>query len=154
MAKVGSRRERSYRACKIRVSTSSSSSHLKLSHEALVRYEHGVNTFDTSNNYSNGLSEVCLGKAIKTLNLPREEIVVMTKVCGQQYRRPGSANAFSKVHGAVGKVGNGPLWITKAAELDKMGYVNQHGLSRKVHIFTSLCMSYLLIPYRRISLAR
>ena len=31
--------------------------------------------------YSNGLSEVCLGKAIKELDLPREEIVVMTKVC-------------------------------------------------------------------------
>jgi aryl-alcohol dehydrogenase-like predicted oxidoreductase len=35
--------------------------------------------------YSNGLSEVYLGKAIKELNLPREEIVVMTKVCGQVY---------------------------------------------------------------------
>jgi aryl-alcohol dehydrogenase-like predicted oxidoreductase len=44
-------------------------------------YEHGVNTFDTANLYSNGLSEVHLGKAIKVLNLPREEIVVMTKVC-------------------------------------------------------------------------
>ena len=30
--------------------------------------------------YSNGLSEVILGKAIKQHNLPREEIVVMTKV--------------------------------------------------------------------------
>lgn len=30
--------------------------------------------------YSNGESEVILGKAIKKLNLPRDEIVVMTKV--------------------------------------------------------------------------
>ena len=30
--------------------------------------------------YSNGLSEIILGKAIKELNLPRDEIVVMTKV--------------------------------------------------------------------------
>jgi aryl-alcohol dehydrogenase-like predicted oxidoreductase len=54
-----------------------------------------VNTFDTANIYSNGLSEVCLGKAIKELNLPREEIVVMTKVCGGRvclYRSTGSAN--------------------------------------------------------------
>jgi aryl-alcohol dehydrogenase-like predicted oxidoreductase len=43
-------------------------------------YEHGVNTFDTANIYSNGVSEVYLGRAIKTLNLPRGEIVVMTKV--------------------------------------------------------------------------
>lgn len=44
-------------------------------------YERGVNTFDTANIYSNGVSEVYLGRAIKALNLPREEIVVMTKVC-------------------------------------------------------------------------
>lgn len=31
--------------------------------------------------YSNGLSEVVLGKAIKELKLPREELVIMTKVC-------------------------------------------------------------------------
>ena len=30
--------------------------------------------------YSNGLSEIILGKAIKKFNLPRDEIVVMTKV--------------------------------------------------------------------------
>ena len=29
--------------------------------------------------YSNGLSEVMLGKAIKELKLPREELVIMTK---------------------------------------------------------------------------
>lgn len=30
--------------------------------------------------YSNGLSEVALGKAIKQFNLPRDELVIMTKV--------------------------------------------------------------------------
>ena len=34
----------------------------------------------TAQVYSNGASEIVLGKAIKQLNLPREEIVVMTKV--------------------------------------------------------------------------
>ncbi|KAK0194936.1 NADP-dependent oxidoreductase domain-containing protein [Armillaria mellea] len=43
-------------------------------------YDAGINTFDTSNVYSNGQSEVVLGKAIKQENLPRDEIVVMTKV--------------------------------------------------------------------------
>ena len=47
----------------------------------LRSYEHGVNTFDTADIYSNGASEIYLGRAIKVLNLPREEIVVMTKVC-------------------------------------------------------------------------
>ncbi|KAI9465162.1 aryl-alcohol dehydrogenase [Lactarius psammicola] len=83
-------------------------------------YEHGVNTFDTANVYSNGLSEVYLGNAINALNLPREEIVVMTKLFG-----------------AVGKIGDGPTWATPSGELDNVGFVNQHGLSRK-HIFDSV----------------
>ncbi|KAI0279095.1 aryl-alcohol dehydrogenase [Russula aff. rugulosa BPL654] len=83
-------------------------------------YEHGVNTFDTANTYSNGASEVHLGRAIKALNLPREEIVVMTKL-----------------YAAVGKTVEAIVNWTPAAELDKMGYVNQHGLSRK-HIFDSV----------------
>ena len=42
-------------------------------------YEHGIQTFDTADVYSNGVSERILGNAIKKLNLRREEIVVMTK---------------------------------------------------------------------------
>ncbi|KAJ7694321.1 Aldo/keto reductase [Mycena rosella] len=45
-------------------------------------YDAGIQTFDTANAYSNGMSEVVLGKAIQRLQLPREEIVVMTKVFG------------------------------------------------------------------------
>ena len=36
--------------------------------------------------YSNGLSEIILGNAIKKLELPREEIVIMTKVCTSPHR--------------------------------------------------------------------
>lgn len=43
-------------------------------------YDAGINTFDTANVYSDGKSEEILGKAIKVHNLPRDEIVVMTKV--------------------------------------------------------------------------
>ncbi len=50
-------------------------------------YEHGINTFDTADMYSNGLSEKILGRAIKQLNLPREEIVVLTKVHLSRSRR-------------------------------------------------------------------
>ncbi|TBU44937.1 Aldo/keto reductase [Dichomitus squalens] len=42
-------------------------------------YAHGITTFDTANVYSNGLSEVILGNAIKELQLPREELVILTK---------------------------------------------------------------------------
>ncbi|KAK0476257.1 NADP-dependent oxidoreductase domain-containing protein, partial [Armillaria luteobubalina] len=44
-------------------------------------YDVGINTFDTADVYSNGQSEVVLGKAIKQENLPRDGIVVMIKVC-------------------------------------------------------------------------
>jgi aryl-alcohol dehydrogenase-like predicted oxidoreductase len=43
-------------------------------------YDAGINAFDTANVYSNGMSEVILGKAIRECNLPRDVIVVMTKV--------------------------------------------------------------------------
>ncbi|KAI0028907.1 aryl-alcohol dehydrogenase [Vararia minispora EC-137] len=80
-------------------------------------YENGIQTFDTANVYSNGESERILGKAIKTLELPRDEIVVMTKLFG----------TVTRVQGEM-------YWDRSA---DKHGYVNQHGLSRK-HIFESV----------------
>jgi len=85
-------------------------------------YEAGINTFDTANAYSNGLSEIILGRAIKKLNLPREEIVVMTKL----YYVCGRTNDI---------VFAGPL-----ANPEEKGYVNQYGLSRK-HIFDSVKQS-------------
>ncbi|KAH9942956.1 aryl-alcohol dehydrogenase [Amylocystis lapponica] len=80
-------------------------------------YEAGIQTFDTANMYSNGLSEVILGKAIKQLELPREEIVVMTKLYAPLAPRYD-----------MNIIGVKP---------DEVGLVNQHGLSRK-HIFDSI----------------
>ncbi|KAF9075504.1 oxidoreductase [Rhodocollybia butyracea] len=75
-------------------------------------FDAGINTFDTANVYSNGQSEVVLGKAIKQFNIPREDIVVLTKVFFPVGKTPGedtSANPF----------------------------INKRGLSRK-HIFDSI----------------
>ncbi|KAJ1305387.1 hypothetical protein OPQ81_000402 [Rhizoctonia solani] len=82
-------------------------------------YDLGIQTFDTANVYSNGESERILGKAIKRLNLPRDEIVVMTKLFGVVGRTPGETY-----------YGNMQL-------ADANRYVNQYGLSRK-HIFESV----------------
>ncbi|KAG9090333.1 hypothetical protein FRC06_001124 [Ceratobasidium sp. 370] len=84
-------------------------------------YDAGIQTFDTANVYSNGLSEVILGKAIKQYNLPRDEIVVMTKVWGLVTRTQKEKYTTGTGIGA---------------EADAAGYVNQYGLSRK-HIFES-----------------
>ncbi|TFK34295.1 NADP-dependent oxidoreductase domain-containing protein, partial [Crucibulum laeve] len=81
-------------------------------------YDAGINTFDTVNAYSNGLSEVILGKAIKQHKLPRDEIVVM-----------------KKMYAVVRRNYNEPFRLEGGE--DELGYVNQHGLSRK-HIFESV----------------
>lgn len=79
-------------------------------------YDAGVQTFDTANIYSNGLSEEILGKAIKQLDLPREEIVVMTKFTG--YVSPRREE-----------------FLRNPKEFEeKLRCVNQYGGSRK-HIF-------------------
>lgn len=44
-----------------------------------VAYDRGINTWDTADMYSNGMSEEILGKAIKKFNIPREKLVLMTK---------------------------------------------------------------------------
>lgn len=44
------------------------------------RFENGINTFDTADLYSNGESERILGKALKVHGIPRESVVIMTKV--------------------------------------------------------------------------
>lgn len=69
--------------------------------------------------YSNGTSEIVLGKAIKHHNLPREEIVVMTKLWG----------VVPRTHEVLG--------YHTIAEAEAEEYVNQQGLSRK-HIFESV----------------
>jgi len=82
-------------------------------------YEHGIQTFDTANVYSNGASEVILGKAIKELNLPREELVIMTKLNGAVAPEFGINIQHS---------GKSP---------EDFGIINQKGLNRK-HIFDSV----------------
>ncbi len=96
------------------------------------RYDHGIQTFDTANVsgnlqaerrrparsrdthictdalswqrqvYSNGLSEVALGKAIKELKLPRDELVIMTKVGGVAPGRMGGDRANAHTVGPEG----------------------------------------------------
>lgn len=45
-------------------------------------YEAGINFIDTANVYSLGESEKLLGQAVKTLGLPRDELIIATKSTG------------------------------------------------------------------------
>ncbi|WVQ82243.1 hypothetical protein IAT38_004371 [Cryptococcus sp. DSM 104549] len=78
-------------------------------------YEAGINTFE----YSAGASEEVLGKALKAIGAPRENVVILTKVHMPVTHGPGHRRAPAD------------------DDLDSSGYVNQHGLSRK-HIFDSV----------------
>ncbi|OSX63417.1 hypothetical protein POSPLADRAFT_1045746 [Postia placenta MAD-698-R-SB12] len=82
-------------------------------------YDAGIQTFDTANVYSNGQSEEILGRAIKKLNLPREEIVVMTKFTAYV-----NENAKDVV-------------INPEEAETEIRCVNQYGNSRK-HIFDAV----------------
>ncbi|GAA5862260.1 hypothetical protein JCM8547_007785 [Rhodosporidiobolus lusitaniae] len=86
-----------------------------------VAFELGINTWDTANVYSNGDSERIIGKAIKEFTIPREKLVLLTKVCMVVQDDP-------KLH------------PSKVKNADEEGYVNRHGLSRK-HIFDSVKQS-------------
>lgn len=114
------------------------------------RYDAGIQTFDTANVsdsefatsilrtlsqvYSNGLSEVILGKAIKQHNLPRDEIVIMTKVgirCEQSVSSHVLTSCYPQVYFPVAKTyGLNTFAFGKTPE--ELGLVNQNGLSRKV----------------------
>lgn len=81
-------------------------------------YAHGINTFDTADIYSCGASEEILGKAIREIGCPREDVVILTKLY------------MPITHGSRAAPPAFP-------DLDKSGYTNQYGLSRK-HIFAAV----------------
>ncbi|MGA2397061.1 MAG: aldo/keto reductase [Steroidobacteraceae bacterium] len=45
--------------------------------------ESGINFFDTADNYTQGESEKILGQSLKNLNIPRQHVVIATKVYGR-----------------------------------------------------------------------
>ncbi|KAF4463172.1 alcohol dehydrogenase [Fusarium albosuccineum] len=88
-------------------------------------YDNGINTWDTADTYSNGKSEEIIGKALKKYNIPRQKVVILSKIFNpvmDDESRPPSVN-------------DGPL-------------VNQMGLSRK-HVFHAVdkCLERLGTDY-------
>jgi len=73
-------------------------------------YDKGLNTWDTANVYSNGVSEEIIAKAIKKYNIPRQKLVILSK-------------CFALV-----KEWDIPLEGEASQHKD---YVNQSGLSRQ-----------------------
>ncbi|TPX38092.1 hypothetical protein SmJEL517_g00122 [Synchytrium microbalum] len=80
-----------------------------------LAWKKGINFWDTADVYSNGESEILVGKAIKKFNIPRDQLVLATKCYSPTLE--GQPGVYS-----IGK------------PFDQPPYVNKAGLSRK-HIF-------------------
>ncbi|OWB79054.1 aryl-alcohol dehydrogenase (NAD+) activity protein [[Candida] boidinii] len=83
-------------------------------------YDSGIRTFDTADVYSNGHSEVLLGKFIKKYNIKRDRIVILSKL--------------------FFPVGSFPPGSAKANTISPYEFVNSKGLSRK-HILDAVANS-------------
>ncbi|KAJ7469425.1 NADP-dependent oxidoreductase domain-containing protein [Mycena latifolia] len=86
-------------------------------------WDHGLTTFDTANIYSNGESERILGKFLKTYEIPREKVVIATKV-----------------HHLVVEDDPTKFGFQHPALRNTRDYVNQDGLSR-AGIFNAVAAS-------------
>ncbi|KIA75499.1 aldo-keto reductase protein [Aspergillus ustus] len=84
-------------------------------------FSRGINTWDTADAYSNGRSEEIVGKALKTYNIPREQVVILTKI-----------------YYALDPVNQSP--IGQLMDKKKQYLVNRVGLSRK-HILDAVAES-------------
>ncbi len=84
-------------------------------------WELGINFFDTADIYSNGESEVVLGRAIRELDIPRDRIVVATKVFGPMGEDPNQ-RGLSRKH----------IMHSIDASLDRLGldYVDLYQIHR------------------------
>ncbi|KAK0707630.1 NADP-dependent oxidoreductase domain-containing protein [Lasiosphaeris hirsuta] len=76
-------------------------------------YDRGLNTWDTANVYSNGVSEIIVGKAIKKYSIPREKVIILTKCNFAVGETPDLRTVFFRPQVAASK-----------------DYVNNFGLSR------------------------
>ena len=63
-------------------------------------YELGINFFDTAETYGFGKAEISLGNALKEMNVPREKLVISTKLFWSMNRNdnPVNENGLSRKH--------------------------------------------------------
>ncbi|PGH19116.1 hypothetical protein AJ80_04194 [Polytolypa hystricis UAMH7299] len=77
-------------------------------------YDNGINTWDTADIYSNGVSEEIIGKAIKKYNIPRHKLLILTKC-----------------YGVVNEEENVNTFMHREEYGQSKDWVNQFGLSRQ-----------------------
>ncbi|KAJ3040574.1 hypothetical protein HDV00_010754 [Rhizophlyctis rosea] len=81
-------------------------------------WDAGINFWDTADVYSNGESEKILGEALVKFNIPRDQVVIATKLFSPSIEDKPGLRAFGK-------------------PFNKPPFVNKGGLSRK-HVFDAV----------------
>jgi aryl-alcohol dehydrogenase-like predicted oxidoreductase len=61
-------------------------------------FDAGINFIDTADVYSEGRSELITGQALKNLKVPRDSVVVATKVFGETGAKSVNSRGLSRVH--------------------------------------------------------
>jgi aryl-alcohol dehydrogenase-like predicted oxidoreductase len=92
--------------------------------EALVgrAIDGGINFIDTADVYSDGLSETITGAALKNLKVPRENLVVATKVFGETGTKTVNARGLSRFH-----IMEGVKASLRRLQLDHIDLYQVHG---------------------------
>ncbi|MDM0043281.1 aldo/keto reductase [Variovorax dokdonensis] len=82
----------------------------------------GINFIDTADVYSEGVSEQITGQALRNLKVPRENVVVATKVYGETGTRAANSRGMSRYH-----IMDGVKASLKRLQLDHIDLYQIHG---------------------------
>ncbi|TAL87521.1 MAG: aldo/keto reductase [Rhodanobacter sp.] len=82
----------------------------------------GINFIDTADVYSEGQSEIITGQALKNLKVPREDVVVATKVFGETGTKSPNSRGLSRHH-----IMDGVKASLKRLQLDHIDLYQVHG---------------------------
>ncbi|HEX2604750.1 MAG TPA: aldo/keto reductase [Oxalicibacterium sp.] len=82
----------------------------------------GINFIDTADVYSQGRSEIITGQALKNLKVPRENVVVATKVFGETHAASANGRGASRLH-----IMDGIKASLKRLQLDHIDLYQIHG---------------------------
>lgn len=66
-------------------------------------YDNGINFIDTANTYSGGTSEIFIGNALKKLNIPRDKVVIASKVYFNEGKLSKKA-IFREIEGTLNRL--------------------------------------------------
>jgi len=82
----------------------------------------GINFIDTADVYSDGRSEIITGQALRNLQVPRENVVVATKVLGEVGTKGTNSRGMSRYH-----IMDGVKASLKRLQLDHIDLYQIHG---------------------------